>query len=64
MTCCPHEAPPGVKLAPGRYCLAVCYCRLCPHWAPAPPPRYAEVRKAARMRAHEPWENDLWRDLL
>ena len=22
------------KLTPGRYCLAVCYCRQCPHYVP------------------------------
>lgn len=22
------------KLAPGRYCLAVCYCGQCPHYVP------------------------------
>ncbi len=30
---------PG-PVAPGRYCLAVCYCGTCPHWEPAPPINY------------------------
>jgi hypothetical protein len=23
-----------MAFAPGRYCLATCYCRLCDHWQP------------------------------
>ena len=39
-TCCPHDPAPGADLAPGRYCLAICYCGHCPHYEPAPPVRW------------------------
>jgi hypothetical protein len=30
----PPDAVTAPKLAPGRYCLATCYCGLCPHHVP------------------------------
>lgn len=46
---------PGPR-APGRYCLAVCYCGDCPHYEPLPVIRRAPVIK-------HPMPDAVWWDL-
>lgn len=46
---------PGPR-APGRYCLAVCYCGDCPHYQPLPPIRWHPV--PIRPPAWDPREEE------
>ena len=53
------------KPAPGRYCLAVCYCGQCAHYVPIPPPRDVEPKKAKPKRTS--WDDrkeSTWIDQL
>lgn len=49
--------------APGRYCLAVCYCGDCDHYVPVPKPR--DIKPKAEKRTD--WgarEESTWIDKL
>jgi hypothetical protein len=43
-----------VTLAPGRYCLATCYCGECDHWKPPPAPRTG-VAPVIDKRINKTW---------
>lgn len=54
-----------MKLAPGRYCLATCYCGECPHYKPLPTPRRDVAR--ADQRISKTWterEGETWIDAM
>lgn len=48
---------PG-PLAPGRYCLAVCYCGDCPHYEPLPP----ITRRRVIATQNRPMRDAVWWD--
>ena len=51
--------------APGRYCLAVCYCGTCEHYVPIPPPRGLDVApKPKKKTAWGERDEPTWIDKL
>jgi hypothetical protein len=54
--------------APGRYCLAVCYCGDCDHYVPIPPPRGLDVapkpKKKPKPSAWSERDEPTWIDNL
>ena len=50
--------------APGRYCLAVCYCRECPHYIPIPPPRGLDVAPKPKKTTWDDRKDSTWIDKL
>lgn len=54
------EIPPRVPLQlgtpPGRYCMAVCYCGGCTHWAPLPPVDYSKTPGSIDYEAANRWK--------
>ena len=52
-------------LAPGRYCLATCYCGQCPHYEPIKRP--AAIAPAEAPRINKTWterEVETWIDQM
>ena len=55
----------GPKRAPGRYCLAVCYCGDCAHYKPIPRGNVVGIKKVADERQAASWadrEEPTWLD--
>lgn len=52
------EFRPWSPLAPGRYCLAVCYCGTCDHYTPAPTSKPSTVKTPRTTRL---LDKDAWR---
>lgn len=61
-----HSADTASALAPGRYCLATCYCGECPHYVPIQRPA-ARVTPAKAPTTSTTWnerEESTWIDGL
>ena len=50
--------------APGRYCLAVCYCGDCDHYKPIPPPRGLDVAPKPVKTTWDERDEPTWMDKL
>jgi hypothetical protein len=50
--------------APGRYCLAVCYCGDCDHYKPIPPPRGVDVAPKPVKTTWDDRKDSTWIDKL
>lgn len=51
----PPRTPVILGPPPDRYCLAVCYCGTCEHWAPVPPVDYSKTPGSIAYEESERW---------